>query len=86
MRLRNLLQIKENEIHLIGSLTPPFFFRVSEIMDEFLRLCNKNNIESALEALKEKYPPSEFADFRQRLDKVKDKLLRKNINRINRDY
>ena len=75
MRLRNLLHIKENDVHLIGSLTPPFFYRVSEIMDEFIRLCEQNSIEKSLEILKAKYPPAEFADFQQRLDKVKDKLF-----------
>ena len=75
MRLRNLLHIKENDIHLIGSLTPPFFFRASEIMEEFIRLCEQNSIEHSLERLIGTYPPAEVADFQQRLDKVKDKLF-----------
>ena len=75
MKLRNLLHLKEDETHLIGSITPPFFFRVSEIMEEFLRLCDKTSIEEALTVLKEQNSPEEFESFQQRLEKIKDKLF-----------
>ena len=80
MKLKNLLHIQESDIHLIGSLTPPFFFRVSEIMEEFVRLCDNNSIEESLNLLKVKYSPTEFEDFQQRLEKIKDKLF------VNDDY
>jgi uncharacterized protein len=80
MKLRNLLHIRENDVHIIGSLTPAFFYRVSNIMAEFIQLCENMNIEKSLEILKEKYAASEFEDFQQRLDKVKDKLF------VNDDY
>ena len=75
MKLRNLLHIREGDIHIIGSITPPFFFRVSEIMENFVRLCDNNSIEASLNLLKIKYSPTEFVDFQQRLEKVKDKLF-----------
>jgi uncharacterized protein len=80
MRLRNLLHIQENDIHIIGSLTPPFFYRVSDIMAEFIQLCDNNTVETSLNLLKEKYPESEFSNFQKRLDKIKDKVF------VNDDY
>jgi radical SAM additional 4Fe4S-binding domain len=75
MKLRNLLHIQENDNHLIGSITPPFFFRVSEIMREFIQLCDNNTIDASIDILKEKYTESEFENFQKRLENVKDKLF-----------
>jgi uncharacterized protein len=44
-------------------------------MTEFLQLCDGKGIEESLYILKEKYPASEFAEFQQRLIKIKDKLF-----------
>ena len=80
MKLRNLLHIRENDIHVIGTLIPPFFCRVSSIMEDFIQLCNNNSVETALDLIKEKYPPTEFEAFEERINKVKDKLF------VNDDY
>ncbi|WP_418893126.1 radical SAM protein [Limibacterium fermenti] len=75
MKLRNLMYIQEKGIRIIGLLTPPFFCRVSDIMSEFIQLCEVNNIENSMVILKEKYPLSVFQEFQQRLNKVKDKFF-----------
>jgi uncharacterized protein len=75
MKLRNLLHIRENDVHIIGTLMPPFFCRVSDVMEDFIQLCDNNTVENSFNLLKEKYSTSEISDFQRRLDKIKDKVL-----------
>jgi uncharacterized protein len=75
MRLRNLLHIQKDDIYVIGSFTPPFFYRVSDIMGEFIQLCNNITVDDSLNLLKERYSPTEFENFQQRLNKIKNNLF-----------
>jgi uncharacterized protein len=75
MKLRNLLHIHENNVHLFGSLTPPFFFRASDIMNEFLQLCDNNSLESSWTIIKEKYSAEVIENFQQQLRKYKHLLF-----------
>ena len=69
MRLRKLLHIRKNGVHIIGSLIPTFFFRSSMIMDDFVLLCENNTVEVSLKILNEKYSTEEYEEFRGRLCK-----------------
>lgn len=75
MKLRNLLHIQKDHIHLIGSLNPLFFYRLSDITSEFIRNCALVSYENAIDTIKTKYDPKEFEEFKMRLEKIKDKLF-----------
>lgn len=75
MKLRNLLHIQQDDIHIIGSLMPPFFYRASDIMREFIQLLEAEKTENISTFLKEKYSAAEFESFKLRLHKAKDNLF-----------
>ena len=55
MKLRNLIFIKEDNIEIIGSLYPSFFYRISPIMRDYLKLFKHNNENEINNTLAIKY-------------------------------
>lgn len=78
MILKNLLHIKKNGIHLIGSLNPLFFYRLSDITSDFIDECSFTSYQDALLIVKSKYGVKKFEEFEKRINKIKDQLFSKN--------
>lgn len=75
MKLRNVLHLKKDDIHIIISLTPVFFYRVSNIMNEFMLYFVDHNFNDTMFWLKTRYSDKEYEEFTRRIEKEKSKLF-----------
>lgn len=75
MKLRNLIFIKEDNIEIIGSLYPSFFYRISPIMRDYLKLFKHNNENEINNTLAIKYSEEEVEKFYNRLLAVKNNIF-----------
>lgn len=75
MKLRNLLHIQENNIHLIASLSPLFLYKLSDITSEFIKECSSVGYEEAIVIIRSKYSLQEFKEFKIRISRIKKKLF-----------
>lgn len=82
MKLRNLLHLRQDDIHIIGCLSPLFFYHLSDIGSEFIEKCYTNNYNDAINIIKSKYPYKKFCEFEMRINKIKEKLFVNNDCKI----
>ncbi len=86
-KLKPLLYYEDNQIAFIGSLDDNFFIKVSPIMKDFLKVCERLNTEELNHYLINRYPENIVRLFYKKLDTYKRYLFKetkeKNVDPFN---
>lgn len=75
MKLKNLLHIKKEGVHIVACLNPICFYKLSDIASNFINRCSTLSYEEAMEMVKSEYQTDEFQEFGMRMNKIREKLF-----------